>query len=216
LRTSTLSSIFAVSLSIASAAQTVTNQEHLKARRLMAQVEQSANPVQLLVLAMDIREALGKALAANPDDVDVRIDLVRFHTSTPRIAGGDPAEARAQAAEIAKRDPAAGHFASGYIAYRDKNYGSARQELKLAVDGAANPTRKALAMRWLGWLSQETQQWQTAFAMFEALGDDYEIGRTAAFCRCELARGRAALEKYIATKPKNVVKAKEYLKKLRR
>ena len=180
----------------------------------MTQAEQSANPVELIVLAMDIKEALGKALAANPEDVDVRLDLVRFHTTTPRIAGGDPAEARAQAAEIAKRDAAAGHFANGYIAYRDKKYGTARQELKAAVEGASNPTRKALAMRWLGWLSQETQQWETAFAMFEALGDQYEIGRTAAFCQCELERGRAALEKHIATKPKNVVKAKEYLKKI--
>lgn len=182
----------------------------------MAKAEQSANPVELLVLALDIRKALANALKADPDDVEVRLDLVRFHTSTPRIAGGDPAEARAQAAEIAKRDAALGHFARGYIAYRDKRYGTARQELKAAVEGASNPTRKALAMRWLGWLSQETRQWETAFAMFEALGDDYEIGRTAAFCRCELERGRAALEKHLATKPKNAVKAREYLEKLRR
>lgn len=180
----------------------------------MAQAEQSANPVQLIVLAMDIKAALGKALVADPNDVDVRLDLVRFHTATPRIAGGDPKEARVQAAEIARRDAALGHFAHGYIAYRDKHYGTARQELTKAVEGASNPTRKALAMRWLGWLSQETRQWETAFAMFSALSDDYEIGRTAAFCQCELERGRAALEKHIATKPKNVIKAREYLKKI--
>lgn len=182
----------------------------------MAQAEQSANPIELLMLASDIRAALANALSADPNDVEVRLDLVRFHMTTPRVAGGDPAEARAHAAEIAKRDVPLGHFARGYIAYRDKQYGTARQELKAAIDSTSNPTRKAQAMRWLGWLSQETRQWETAFVMFEALGDSYEIGRTAAFCQCELERGKAALEAYIATRPKNVVRAREYLEKIKR
>jgi tetratricopeptide (TPR) repeat protein len=173
----------------------------------MTEAEQTTNPVRLLVLAMDIRKALDKALAAEPNNVEVRLDLMRFHAVTPRIAGGDEAESRRQAAEIARLDPAAGHFAHGYLAYREKEYGTARKELREAVSGASNPTTKALAAKWLGWLSQETQQWNEAFVMFESLrGADptalYEIGRTAAFCGCELERGKAALEEYIRLKPK--------------
>ena len=116
--------------------------------------------------------------------------------------------------EISKRDPALGHFASGYLAYRDKQYGPARIDLREAVKNASTPAHKAEARRWLGWLSQETQQWTTAFEQFEALGDDYEIGRTSAFCACELERGKVALERYIATKPTKVKQARDFLKKI--
>lgn len=190
----------------------------------MTEAEQTTNPVRLLMLAMDIRKALDKALAAEPDNVVVRLDLMRFHAVTPRIAGGDEAEAKRQAAEIARLDAAAGHFARGYLAYREKAYATARKELRAAVAGASNPTVRTLAAKWLGWLSQETQQWNEAFAMFESLrGADpaalYEIGRTAAFCRCEREKGRAALEEYIRSKPKKgmptVEQAKYQLKQLR-
>lgn len=180
----------------------------------MAEAEQTTNPVRLVMLALDIRKSLEAALKDDPDNVDVRLDLVRFHVVTPRVAGGDLDEARRQIAEIEKRDEAMGHFASGYVAYREKQYGRARIELRKAVEGAANPTHKTQAMRWLGWLSQESQQWNDAFELFGALGDDYETGRTAAFCKCELERGKAALERYIAGKPKNVKQAREFLKQI--
>lgn len=216
--------VFAGLLAVASAAQPVTHQEHANARRWMAEAEATTNPVRLLVLAMDIRKALDKALAAEPNNVEVRLDLLRFHAVTPRIAGGDMAEARRQAAEIARLDPPSGHFARGYLAYREKELATARKELREAVAKISSPATKALAAKWLGWLSQETQQWTEAFAMFESIRAAdatglYEIGRTAAFCRCELERGKAALEEYIRLKPKKgmptVEQAKYQLKQLR-
>ncbi len=177
-----VAAVFAVLLALASAGQ---SGEHAKARKAMAEAERTNNPVRLLVLAFDIRKSLDKALAGDPDNVEVRLDFVRFHVNTPRIAGGDMSEARAHAAEIAKRDEALGHFAKGYIAYRgEKAYGAARLAFRAAIERADKPATKALAMRWMGWLSQETQQWQTAFEMWEALGDEHEIKRTEGFCRC--------------------------------
>ena len=191
----------------------------------MAEAEQTTNPVRLIVLALDIRKALEAALARRPGDAEVRLDLVRFHVVTPRVAGGDRDEARRHIKEIARLDPALGHFAAGYVAYRDKTYGTARSELKAAFETAKNPTHKALAAKWLGWLSQETQQWATAFQMFEVVRQTdpsglYEIGRTAAFCGCERERGRVALEEYLRSKPKKgmptVEQAKYQLKALER
>jgi hypothetical protein len=181
----------------------------------MAEAEQTTNPVRLLLLALDIRKALDVALRADPENPEIHLDLVRFHAVTPALAGGDKEEARQHAAAITKRDPALGQFANGYLDYREKQYGRARIELREAIRGASNPTHKALAMRWLGWLSQETQQWPEAFAMFEALGDRYEIGRTSAFCHCEMEKGRKALAEYLRTKPKNADKARDLLRQLR-
>jgi tetratricopeptide (TPR) repeat protein len=183
-----------------------TAQEHHKARQLMAEAGATTNPIRLLVLSFQIREALEAALARDPDNLEVRLDLVRFHTMTPAIAGGDSDDAELQIAEIASRDAALGAFARGYAAYREKQYGPARRELREARRLAKAPATKLLATKWLGWLSQETQQWEEAFAMFDELRASdpaglYEIGRTAAFCACELERGRAALEKYLTLPP---------------
>lgn len=180
----------------------------------MDEAQQTSNPVRLLVLAMKIREALESARAADPNNVEVRLDLVRFHTVTPRIAGGDLDDARAEAAEIAKRDVPLGHFARGYIEYRQKNFGIARTELREAIR-LGNPSTRALATRWLGWLSQESQQWDDAFAAFEELRDHYEIGRTAVFCGCEAERGRNALREHLKRKPRDA-EAKKLLQKLER
>lgn len=144
---------------------------------------------------------------------------MRFHMRTPRIAGGSLDQARAQAAEIARRDPPLGHFARGYIAYRQKHYGVARLELREAKKTAKKPEHRALASKWLGWLSQESQQWNDAFAIFEELRATdpdalYEIARTSSFCSCELEKGRAALAEYLKVKPGDAeaVKLREKLK----
>lgn len=180
---------------------------------MMAEAQQTANPVRLLMLALDIRKALEEARAASPDDVEVRLDLVRFHTVTPRLAGGSLEEARAQAEEIFRRDEALGRFARGYIAYREKQFGVGRIELKEAMRLAKKPETRALAAKWLGWLSQESQQWDDAFAIWEELRATdasalYEIARTASFCSCRLERGREALREYLKLKPKDAEAAK--------
>lgn len=122
------------------------------------------------ILARDIHAALEHALQREPDNVRIRLDLVRFYTRTPRIAGGSLAKARGQVKEILRRDPPLGHFARGCIAYRQKQYGPGRRELRMAVKTTRDPETKALSLRWLGWLAQESQQWSEAFAAFAQLG----------------------------------------------
>jgi hypothetical protein len=205
---------FLPALLFTAATAAATTTEHSNARRWMNEARQTSNPVRLLMLALKIRDALELARTREPDDVEVRLDLVRFHTVTPRIAGGDLETARAEAAEIAKRNAALGHFARGYIEYREKNFGIARNELREAIR-VGNASTRALATRWLGWLSQESQQWTDAFAAFEELHDRYEIGRTSVFCGCEVERGRAALAEYLKMKPKDA-EAKKLMQKLER
>ena len=183
----------------------------------MAEAEQTTNPIRLLMLGMQIKESLDKALALDPENVQVRLDLVRFHTVAPRIIGADLGEARGQASEIAKRDAALGAFARGYISYRAKDYGPARREFRDAIRTTHDASTKALAMQWLGWLSQETQQYDEAFAMFEQLRASdpealYEIGRTSSFCACEIERAHTALNDYLKVKgAKHAAEAKKLL-----
>jgi tetratricopeptide (TPR) repeat protein len=183
---------------------------YLLARSYTLEAKQSSNAVRLAYVGWNIGDELQAALALDPSRNDARLDLIRYYEMTPRIVGGSPAKARLQAAELAKHDAALGAFARGYLSYREKQYGPARQSLRDAVKGARDDATRILALTWLGWLSQETQQYDEAFRAFdEILTLDpkhvsalYEIGRTALFSGRELDRGEEALRKYLAATPK--------------
>lgn len=183
--------------------QIAAPEPHRQARLWMEEAKQTTNPVRLLFLAIHIKDSLDLALERDPENLEIRLDLVRFYTVTPSMFGGGVDDARAQAAEIARRDAALGHFAFGYIAYREKEYGTARRELREAVKIAKEPATRTLALQWLGWLSQESQQYDDAFAAFEELRSSYEIGRTAVFCSCRLERGKAALQEHVRANPRD-------------
>src|SRR5204862_7744963 len=98
----------------------------------MAEAQQTANPVRLFMLGLDIQEALDNALALDPENVQVRLDIVRLHVAAPRIAGGSHDDARKPAAETAQRDAPVGAAARRYIRPRAKEYGGARGAVRQA------------------------------------------------------------------------------------
>lgn len=183
---------------------------YLLARSYTLEAKQSSNAVRLAYIGWNIGVELETALAIDPSRTDARLDLIRYYELTPRILGGSTAKAHAQAAELSKRDAARGAFATGYVAYREKEYGQARLALRNAVTLAKDDDVRILALTWLGWLSQETQQYDDAFAAFDnILAIDpkhgpalYEIGRTAVFSRRQLTRGEESLRKYLLLKPR--------------
>jgi len=192
------------------------------ARQYMSEARKSANAVRLAYLGWMIGDELEEAVRLDPNLLDARLDLVRYYVVAPRIVGGSAKKARAQAAAIAKRDAALGAFASGYIDYRQKSFGPARQRLREAVRLARTAQTKALALTWLGWLSQETQQYDDAFAAWEELlavdptrvDALYEIGRTAVFVHRERDRGEEALKRYLASKRTEEMPSEEEARKL--
>jgi tetratricopeptide (TPR) repeat protein len=180
------------------------------ARSYTSEAKQSSNAVRLAFLGWNIGTELEEAIRLDPNLLDARVRLVQYYTMTPRIVGGSSTKARQQARELAKRDAALGAWADGYLAYRAKQFGPARVKLQKAVATARDAKTKMLALTWLGWLSQESQQYDTAFATFDnmltidpaATQALYEIGRTSQFCHCQIERGEEALRRYIALKPR--------------
>lgn len=195
-----------------------------QALQLVAEASQTVNAVRLIVLGWRIGEELEETVRLDPDHLAARMDLVRYYIVAPRLVGGGRRKAAEQAAEIALRDVSLGHFATGYIAYRgDKDYDRARKELRLAVRMAKKTSARTTALMWLGWLSQETQHYDEAFASFEKileidasrLAASYEIGRTSVFCRCRIERGEEALLRYmLSASPAGDMPKKEEAEKL--
>jgi tetratricopeptide (TPR) repeat protein len=183
---------------------------YLLAKSYTLEAKQSSNAVRLAYIGWNVGVELEAALALDPARNDARLDLIRYYELTPRILGGSPAKAREQSAELARRDPARGAFASGYIDYREKRYGPARLSLRAAVAQAKDDETRILALTWLGWLSQETQQYDDAFAAFERIlvidpkhaSALYETGRTAVFSRREVEHGEESLRRYLLTTPR--------------
>lgn len=74
-----------------------------------------------------------KAKELDPDDIDIRFDLLEFYARAPGIVGGSKDKAWEEAEAIAKLDPAVGHTARATIYEREKKWDLARKEYDSAV-----------------------------------------------------------------------------------
>ena len=166
--------------------------------------KQTTNPIRLLMLVRKIHEVARESARPRARQRRSASRPGALLRDAPRIAGGDVNEARAQAAAIARRDIPSGISRAATSPIAKTSTVPPVASCARRCGAAAAPTR-ALAVKWLGWLSQETQQWDDAFAMFDELRATdpsalYEIGRTAVFCSCRVEQGRAALQEYLKAK----------------
>ena len=154
------------------------------------------------MMAPKVRGAFETAVALDPQQHEARVALVEFYLQAPAIAGGSVEAARAQSAELARRDPPRGHYTRGRIASHEKK--PAEAAAAFAAASAAKPEHKGYRMA-AGLAYQEAAQWDRAFNWFEmwvvedpaASGAWYQIGRTAALSGQRLELGATALEKYL-------------------
>jgi tetratricopeptide (TPR) repeat protein len=149
---------------------------------------------------------LEKAVALGPDDLQARADLATFYREAPMIVGGSKRAARAQAEEIARRDPYLGELARGDLALADKKFQEADHDFQAAVK--LDPG-KSEAYFHLGLLHLRTAQFDMAFADFrkmlqvnpEEKRAYFYLGKTAALSGERLDEGVEALKTYLHSQP---------------
>ena len=66
--------------------------------------------------------AYRRALELAPDNLAARFSLMNFYRHVPRLLGGGPARAAAEAEEIRRRDPVQGAFARAVLLGDEKKY----------------------------------------------------------------------------------------------
>lgn len=155
------------------------------------------------VLAPKLRDAFLRALELDPEIHEARLNLMEYYLQAPAIAGGSVDKARAQAAELARRDPPRGHYARGRLAMHDGDAAAATKAFVAAYQ--ARPENKAYRMA-AGVAHQQAGQWSEAFAIFSAWTKEdpsatsawYQVGRTAALSGQYLAEGAHALRRFLA------------------
>lgn len=175
--------------------------------RAYGQAALRANVLRQAGLASKTRTAWEKAVALDANNLEARDLLIQYYLNAPGFMGGGVDKARAEAAEIKKRDTVRGHQAFATIALDQKDPATAERELKTAIHqtAPANPRPRLL----LGMFYQDQQKWDAAFEALEALlkadPDNwdalYQVGRAGALSGKRLDRAEECLKRYFGHAP---------------
>lgn len=157
-----------------------------------------------LSLARKTLDALKKASAIDPDNLEIRAGLVEFYREAPWIAGGGMGKAHDEAKAITKIDAYRGAMVSGGLHQGEEKWSDAEKNFRNAIrlQPDNNEARFALAQ-----LFTQTGRHDEAFTIFEDIlqanpqhyASLYQIGRVAALSGKRLDRGEAALREYLAS-----------------
>ena len=167
---------------------------------------QRANVLRQPFLARRTKAAVDKAIMLDANNIDAREMRWQFFTMAPGVMGGGADKARAEAAEILRRNRYRGQFIALQMAGRARDTVAAERIIKAMVAEYADSVQpvSTYASRLVdgGRVSE-------AFAVVEAYQKRrpadpvalYHVGRIAAVSGQQMERGELALRKYLAVAP---------------
>ena len=164
---------------------------------------QHANRFKQPFLARKTKNAWETALALDPDNLDVRDDLIIFYTRVPGFLGGSKEKAREMALEIRKRNPYRGSIAETNLCAAENDTLCVEHGLQEMM---ATYPDSAGVYTGLAVFYANQRQYDKAFAVLDQrLRTNpneprtlYQVGRTAALSGQNLDRGEQALKLLIA------------------
>jgi len=107
---------------------------------------ETANPFSAPGLASKTRQMFERAVQLDPTDKDALGDLLDFYLDAPGFLGGGIHKAEMLAQMILKEDPAEGHYAEGLVADKQKEYATAEQQFRRAVELAPRQVGHVLVL----------------------------------------------------------------------
>jgi cytochrome c-type biogenesis protein CcmH/NrfG len=97
-------------------------------------------------LANKARQFFEKAVQLNPLNLEAHSDLLEYYLEAPGFLGGGFDKASATAAQIARINPAEGHWAQAKLAEKRKEFSSAEAHLRRAVEIAPQQIGKLIEL----------------------------------------------------------------------
>jgi tetratricopeptide (TPR) repeat protein len=182
------------------------SEAHLWLARSVGAQALRANALKQPFLARRLKHAVDHAIELDPDNVDARELRWQYYAMAPSVMGGGEEKARAEAAEIMKRNRYRGQMLSAGAASRARDYATAERLLKSVV--SEHPDSVSAVGSFAVFLADRGRPAE-AFAAVEAYQKrhpadpvvHYQLGRVAAVTGQQLDRGEAALRKYLAVAP---------------
>ena len=183
-----------------------SSEYHLWLARAIGVQAQNANVVKQPFLARRIKAAVDKSIALGPDNIDAREMRWQFYSFAPGIMGGGDDKARAEAAEIMRRNRYRGQLIVLSAARRSKDQTGVEPAFKTLV--ADFPDSIGPVSSYSSWMVDKARTAE-AFALIDAFQKRrpsdpvalYQVGRLAAVTGEQLNRGEAALWKYLTSAP---------------
>ncbi len=168
---------------------------------------QHVNVFRQAILARKTKAEFDRAVALDPDLIDARVGLLSYYLYAPGIVGGSLENARAQAAEIRKRNAYRGGVAYVQIATHEKDRVGAARELEALTRAFPDSTTPYVGLA-TGY--GERGLWPDAWAVADRMARvvpnapvaQYLVGRLAGESGQQLDRGVAALTQYLQTAPR--------------
>ncbi len=165
-----------------------------------------ASKFKMALLARRMKKEWERAVQLDPNQLDARVGLIQFYAYAPGFWGGDKDKARAQVAEIAKRNIFRGALARGLMAEIEKNVAEEETAYKLAVASAPDSADGYFALSAMYARHGLHEQAFDALQKYERLHSNdprlwYEVGRVAGTTGQQLERGEAALNRFLASPP---------------
>jgi len=105
---------------------------------------ETSNPLSAPGHAGRARQYFEKSAQLNPDNLDAQSDLFEYYLEAPGFLGGGLDKAAATAAQIARINPAEGFGAQAKLDEKRKQFGSAEEHLRRAIDVAPHQVGKLL------------------------------------------------------------------------
>ena len=162
------------------------------------------NMLRKMTMAPDLRDAFEAAVRLDPSLIDARIALISFYLQAPAAIGGGMDKAKAQVAEISRRNAARGHLAQMTIDRYNKDTAAAEASF-LAAIATVKPEDRDTRLG-IGLYLKGVEKWDEAHAFFQKWATEqpdagaphYQIGRLAAVSGKFLDEGVLALERYLS------------------
>ena len=170
------------------------------------ELAQNAGKLKQVSLAKKTKAAFERTIELNPNHLEARFALISYYLLAPGFLGGGEDKARAQAAEIKRRDSIDGHRAYARIYLHQKKQDLARKEY---VDAVRAHPKSAKAHYFLGNFYFNEKNWPAALHEYDMtlrLDPAYmpaylRIGQHATRSESNYARGEEALRRYLAYTP---------------
>ena len=161
---------------------------------------ETSNPLTAPMNASKARQYFEKAVALDPGNEEALNDLFDYYLQAPGFLGGGYDKAEQVAERIAARNEAEGHFARAQLADKRKQFDTAEEQLRRAMELAPHQVGRVLDLaRYLAKRGR-IQESDAAFDRAEHMAPDSP--------RVSFARARAYIEER-----RNLDKAKELLLK---
>lgn len=96
--------------------------------------------------ASKARQMFERAVALDPGNREAAGDLFDYYLEAPGFLGGGEGRAAALAAQVARRDPAEGHYYQALLEEKQKHYDSAEEHLRAALELAPRQVGRVIAL----------------------------------------------------------------------